>query len=241
MAYRLAGTTPYVKFAIAPFSGYQFGPCTFAILMKRNVLSTDDWVMYIESSGGSGRIYLHPFSDNSLQLNRGGSDSTTGSGVVASTSLWYLLVATTSGGSNIARFHVYDGTSWTHSNGSGGAANTPSLPGTDLMYVGAPYAGIAVAIDVVCAGIKKSDRTDLQVETLSSTSFATWTGFGFDWLAGFDTSLESGGKLQDQATPGTGDEVTRTGTITTGVTDPPGWSWSGGGGAAPTSGFLGFM
>jgi hypothetical protein len=78
--------------------------------------------------------------------------------------------------------------------------------------------------DVVCAGIKKADSTDLQVETLSRTLFSAWKAFGFDWLIGFDTSLQSAGVLQDQASPGTGDEISKTGTSV--VSDPPGWLWA---------------
>ena len=46
--------------------------------------------------------------------------------------------------------------------------------------------------------------------------------FGFDWLIGFESSLEAAGTLQDLATPGTGDETSDVGTSV--VSDPAGWT-----------------
>ena len=71
------------------------------------------------------------------------------------------------------------------------------------------------------------------MQALSRTSFAAWLAFGFDWLVGFDTSLQLAGKLQDQAAPGTGDEPAKSGTSV--VSDPPGWTWA----APPVADFSG--
>jgi hypothetical protein len=86
--------------------------------------------------------------------------------------------------------------------------------------------------DMVCAGVKKSDSTDLAVETLSRTSFTAWTGFGFEWLAGFQAA---GSPVVNRSNPGTGDETARTSVSL--VSDPPGWVWAPV--ATPVAGFTG--
>ena len=85
-------------------------------------------------------------------------------------------------------------------------------------------ASTAIAGDVVCTGIKKANSSDAAIETLSRTAWSAWVAFGFDWLIGFDSSLESAGILQDQGAAGTGDETSISGTSA--VADPAGWSWS---------------
>jgi hypothetical protein len=230
MAYRFNGSSDKILFAAAPIIGYTSGPLTVAVYLKRTVLATNDDLVGVFSSGGSARCALYVSSGNRVKFdqNLGGSNAQT----LSSTSIWYLVAATVNS-SNVARDHVHDGTSWSHA--SGGTLGAGSFSSGDQIGVShGGYAGL-LAGDVVCAGIKKADSADVTIETLSRTDFSVWRSFGFDWLVGFDTSLQSAGVLQDQASPGTGDEVSKVGTSV--VSDPPGWVWAA---AAPASGFLSF-
>jgi hypothetical protein len=230
MAYRFNGSSDYVEFAISPFIGYTFGACTMAALIKRNSLLTTQLIHAIaDSTLATGRSDLRFMStDNTPRMSF--TSSIPGLGVaLSSTSLWYLLVATYSGsgsgGGTQPRFHLHDGTSWSHGgSGAGTPFTPPTIGGTDRHRVGVRSASSFFSGDIVCIGIKKSDSADATVETLTPTAFSTWLTFGFDWLVGFDTSLQSGGVLQNQAAPGTGDQTAISGTSV--VSDPPGWSWA---------------
>jgi uncharacterized membrane protein len=109
-----------------------------------------------------------------------------------------------------------------------------AIGATDLLFVSAPgpWGGEYMNGDMVCAGVKKSDSTDLAVETLSRTSFTAWTGFGFEWLAGFEAA---GSPVVNRSNPGSGDETARTSVSL--VSDPPGWVWAPV--ATPVAGFTG--
>jgi hypothetical protein len=227
VAYRFNGTSDFVKFAIAPLSGYSVGPVTMALLFKRNTLATFDVGISVINSGFSAhRALIWVTSGNRPRFSAAGlSDSSSASLLINDTSKWYLFVATWAGTGTPGRFHIHDGTSWVHGDGTANITGSGTVGGTDVLSVSSAYGADWMAGDVVCAGIKKATRTDGQVETLSPTSFQAWRDFGFDWLIGFDSSLESAGILQDQASPGTGDESSISGTSA--VADPPGWSWTG--------------
>jgi hypothetical protein len=222
MAYRLAAVD-YIKFAMAPLVGYTPGAVTFAALVKRAATGQDP-IIYTATSGGTDLTYMEVSSGNQLRLIRGGS-SATGTTTFTDTTKWYLLAATAPAGNAVyPRLHIHDGTGWIHENANFAAPNGPAWGATDQLDISSPFgAGFSFAGDIVCAGIKKADRTDVQVETLSRTQFQAWRDFAFDWLIGFDSSLETAGILQDQASPGTGDEVAISGTTV--VADPPGWAW----------------
>jgi hypothetical protein len=222
MAYRLAAVD-YIKFAMAPLVGYTPGAVTFAALVKRAATGQDP-IIYTATSGGTDLTYMEVSSGNQLRLIRGGS-SATGTTTFTDTTKWYLLAATAPAGNAVyPRLHIHDGTGWIHENANFAAPNGPAWGATDQLDISSPFgAGFSFAGDIVCAGIKKADRTDVQVETLSRTQFQAWRDFAFDWLIGFDPSLETAGILQDQASPGTGDEVAISGTTV--VADPPGWAW----------------
>jgi hypothetical protein len=227
MAIRV-GNGDIVKFAIAPLSGYTVGPITVAALLKRSDLTTE----------GSPVSILVPtrvrfFVDN-LRLFVGSTVQApfTSPWDTDSTSVWWLVAATWAGGAvAVPRFHVRDGTTWAHANGAGPYGADVSIASGNETFVGSVNAGSGT-FDLVCVGIKKADRSDAQVETLSPLFFQAWRDFGFDWLIGFDSSLTVSGAYQDQGSSGTGDETTRIGTPTV-VADPAGWAWTGGG-AAPT-------
>jgi hypothetical protein len=228
MAYRFNGSSNYVQFASSPFVG-TVSALTIAAFFKRGS-TADAYKIAFVNSALSQHLVGSSIESNGPYLRSGaGGNAANFNQSLSSTSLWYLLVLTWAGGAAAPRSHLHNGTSWSHINPlSGGAGNT-TIGGTDRLYVGGPPAwGVSFNGDMVCAGIKKADSADLQVETLSRTAFSAWTAFGFDWLIGFDTSLQSAGVLQDQATPGTGDQIAISGTSV--VSDPPGWSW---GAAAP--------
>jgi PKD repeat protein len=228
MAYRFNGTSDFVRFAIAPLTG-TMGPLTAAVLFKYNGLTGDDLTFTCMRDSGFSRIVLHYLDSNSPprpSLQAGGKSLLT-TGPTITTTPWYLFVVTRPGGTTLPRFHVHDGTSWTHS-----AANVSSVTGNvagfttgDFLEVGTQGGGQFWKGDIVCVGIKKADTaTDAAVEALTPSAFASWRSFGFDWLVGFDSSLVTGGVLQDQASPGTGDETSRSGTSL--VSDPAGWAWT---------------
>ncbi len=222
MAYRFNGSTDKIEFAIAPFSGYTFGADTFAALLKRGATGVSGAIVAFCDSGNGARHIFSFSGDNLEQGSGGGADFS--SQTPNSTSPWYLVAATWAG-SGVTRFHVHDGSSWSHANrgSTSGAIIGRTVVGTDRIQF-ANRAG-SLNADVVCAGVKKADSNDAAIETLNPLYFQTWRNFGFDWLIGFDSSLVSGGLLQDQASPGTGDELSRTGTSA--VSDPAGWAWTG--------------
>jgi hypothetical protein len=233
MAYRFDGVDDYVRFDIAPLNGYTIGPVTIAAFFKRRTVGATagrDRIIRITPAAGTPLLSLLEVNDvNGLSLIVGSNQSSALSGVLNSTSVWYLAVATWVGtASSVARLHVHDGSSWTHANSAVTISPGAAISGTGILTV-AQLVGDVWSFDgdIVCAGIKKADSTDMQVETLSPTAWSAWTGFGFDWLIGFDSSLESAGVLQDQGTAGTGDETAILGTSA--VSDPPGWAWTGGG------------
>jgi len=158
-------------------------------------------------------------------LNSGGGVTTQTQAALNATN-WYLVVITRPAGSNAARIHIHDGTSWSHAAGTGNSFDG-AIDVADIIRVGASTASTPstfLSADVVCTGIKRANSSDATVITLSPTAWASWLAFGFDWLIGFDSSFVSGGLLQDQGTPGTGDETSRSGTSL--VSDPAGWSFA---------------
>jgi hypothetical protein len=234
MAYRFNGSGDYVRFNPAPLSGYTIGAVTIAALFKRSDVTGTDYAIAIIDSGLSGwRAVLaaEPGPKLSTVMNLGGSGATfTG---FNDTTKWFLGVMTWGGTNGTKpRMHLHDGTGWTHSDATNNVSNFGTVAGTDHFTVGGPTFGGAQGFpgDIVCAGIKKATSSDATVETLSPTLFSAWRSFGFDWLIGFDSSLEAAGILQDQASPGTGDETAISGTSA--VADPAGWAWTGTG-AAP--------
>jgi len=236
MAYRFNGTTDGVRFAIGPFGGVTIAAQTIAVLLKRSSTSGDQEIFNITNAAISVEQLNVEFPSSTapprLLSNASGNTTVANTVTLNSTSLWYLLVITWAG-SGAARFHLYNGTSWTHTNASSGSVANTVVGATDRIYFsGPPTWGVGLAADVVCVGIKRADSADATVETLNQTAWSAWTGFAFDWLIGFDSSLVSGGLLQDQGAAGTGDEVSRSGTSA--VSDPPGWSWS----AVPPSTFV---
>ena len=218
MAYRFNGTSDYVEFNKAPFTGYTFGACTIAYLVKRGAVgSVTHPVMALTDSGLSGiRLYERLFFDTHQELAGGTSNAPTNG--VNSTTPWYLIAMTKPGGATLPRYHNHNGTSWAHGAMTGSTADTTAIAGTDRLRVG-NYSTVWQNGDICCIGIKKSNSADAVIETLSRTLFSAWQAFGFDWLIGF----EAAGTLNDQASPGTGDETARSGTSV--VSDPPSWTW----------------
>jgi hypothetical protein len=225
MAYRFNGTSDKVEFAIAPVAGL-FGNCTFAVFLKRSATSTFQAFIDIATSGGSDYFFCQFNNSDALRFFR---NTQTLGPTLSSTSLWYLIVITAQSSGGFARFHVHNGTSWSHSDSAPSLTGSVTVAGTDRLVVGGLAGSGSFPGDIVCVGIKRTQATDLQVETLSRTAFSAWQAFGFDWLIGFDTSLQTAGVLQHQASPGTGHQAAISGTSV--VADPRGWSW--GAAAAP--------
>jgi hypothetical protein len=225
MAYRFVRTSnESVEFAITPFSGYTFGAFTWAMFYRPAehfgrsffAITNDTYSTRVcVQNSGTTVDDLRFISNNSANFSATPV-------VIPSVTTWYLIVFTWSG-SGAPRYHVYDGTSWVHGNTDAAAVAT-AITGTDRLRIGGHSPVSTFSADVVCAGIKMANSTDLQVESLTATAFQSWRNFNFDWLIGFDSSLESAGILQDQGTVGTGDEIAISGT--TQVSDPPGWSWT---------------
>jgi hypothetical protein len=227
MAYRFNGSSDVVNFSGAALVGKTFGAGTFAALIKRSstgAASNAPWG--ICDASNNNPMYWRFTASNILQFGGTGGFPTENTGFGwSSTTLWYLVVVTKPTGTAIPRFHVHDGTSWQHLVGNTTIPNYAAVASGAKLSVGQNVnVGNFFPGDIVCVGIKNADSTDLQIETLSRTLFSAWTGFGFDWLAGFEAS----GTIVNRTTPGTGDETSRSGTSL--VSDPPGWTWSGGGG-----------
>jgi hypothetical protein len=220
MAYRVATNGDNLEFNNGPLSGYTFGGYTVASLIKRNTLGGRQGAIFIvNSSFGTPHLEYGFESSNTAMMLAGGAAVIGQS--LGSTSLWYLLVVTGTG-TGTPRFHVHDGTSWAHQNGSGALSSLTSVASTDRHFLSpsTSWGGEYLKADVVCAGIKKADSTDLAVQALTPTAFSTWQAFGFDWLIGFDAS----GTRTNQGSGTGGNEIARTGTSL--VSDPAGWSWA---------------
>jgi hypothetical protein len=223
MSYRFNGSSSVMEFSPAPLVGSALGNWTFAMLLKRNsVGGSSPRLLYLMNSGlSSVRIGWEFTSSNLQRLNNEDARTSSGGTAGTSTSLFEIVASTHTAGVTTPRFHQYEGTSWSHAAGDFSMSNLLSpVASSDRLRVGQ---SLALNADVVCAGIKTVNSADLTVETLSLTSWTAWLNFGFDWLIGFDTSLTSGGVLQDQSAAGTGDEVLNTNTSV--VADPAGWTW----------------
>jgi hypothetical protein len=226
MAYNFRGEgfNDNVEFAIAPMLG-TIDAITVAAFFRRSTASDGDIIVGFSSAAlGNPQRNMRVGATNAAAWIDG-ANFPNSSQVLGSTSIWYLLVFTKPAGAGATcRFHVHDGTSWVHANGSVTVNSFTNVSG-ERFRVGLhststqPFTG-----DMVCVGIKKSDSSDATVQTLSRTAWTAWKSFGFDWLIGFDSSQESAGILQDQASPGTGDEIAISGTSA--VSDPAGWSWA---------------
>lgn len=229
MAYRFTGGTNEIRFAATPLVG-TLGAQTVATLLKMNNGGTDRYGVTIVDNGMSTIRHCVRFTGgtNPSLVTNDSASSTNNTGLgLSSTAVWYLVVVTWAG-SGAARFHIHNGTSWTHVDANNGAAANTTVGSTDRIYVPVPgtWGGIGVIADIVCTGIKKANSTDAQVEALTPTAFQTWRDFAFHWLIGFDPSLETAGVLQDQGGSGTGDEVSRSGTSIAVVADPPSFAWT---------------
>lgn len=235
IAYTFDGVDDRVEFALGPFSGgYSAGPITMAVFYKpANTFSRP--VLAFTTSGNSERLQIDSDGAAHPRFMSDSGNNVATAAVAFNTTGWWLIVATWAGSGN-PRWHIHNGTSWNHA--SFADAATTAITSTDKLKVGTrnPLAN-CFAGDVVCVGIKKADSADATVETLSRTAWSAWTGYGFDWLIGFDSSQEVGGILQDQGSAGTGDETSIVGTSQ--VSDPAGWSWAGAV-AVPKSGLLTF-
>lgn len=227
MAYRFTGSgSSNVRFGIGPFGSYTFGAFTMAALYKAASHTDQHDLIFVSTSAlNAERIAVANGTGGggtSKMEWANGASSTTGPSAAGTTS-WYLIVATCPGAGSTIRFHVFDGTSWTHVNQSGGSTfSSTALAGTDKIFVSAPsgWGGNYINGDVVCVGIKKADSSDSAVITLNETAFSSWASFGFDWLIGFENSST----LVNRASPGSGDEDARAGVSV--VSDPAGWSWT---------------
>lgn len=226
MAYRLASASNhYVAFNKTAFASYTAGPITIAALFKLNATggSGRRIVGFNQVSIGPERVGMHK-SSNYFGMNYNNDEVLYLS--FTNTSIWYIAVATFGGGSAISRGHLWNGTSWAHQAQQFGTVVNKTIQAADELRVGhGNISMLAQDMDIVCAGIKRADSTDLQVQNLSPTDFQTWRDFGFHWLIGFEASAA----LTDVGLDGTGHETTRSGTSL--VADPPGWSWA----AAPTA------
>jgi hypothetical protein len=223
MAYRFSGTNSWMQFAINVLSGYTFGPVTAAAFLRPAVVATQHLLVVENLSSQESFQYALNSPGNKPSLGYGATGNTSLSAITpTNTSLWYLVVATASGSGSPARFHVHDGTSWTHADATLNLDLSALVAGTDKLYVSAPadFGSSYLSVDMVCCGIKKANSTDLQVEALNGLSFSSWTGFGFDWLLRFDNVAAR----TNVANPGTGDEITRNNVTL--VADPPGWVWA---------------
>jgi len=225
MAYRFATDAHTVEFDKTPFNGYTLGGYTAAVLIKRSTLATRQGILFISdlsfpyfqfgfTSGGTNDLML------ASRTTAGGSPTVIAGLGLASTSLWYLIVVTGNGAA-IPTFHLYDGTSWVHSGGSAPIGATIAFGSSQRVWISPPsgWGSEYFKGDIVCCGFKKSDSSNVTVETLTTTAFSSWQAFGFEWLVGF----ESAGTLTNRGSSAGGGEIARVGTSV--VSDPPGWAW----------------
>jgi hypothetical protein len=233
MAYRFASPPDdWVQFAATPLVG-SLDAVTVAAFLLRSSIGSSDTIVSFNSSALALRGDLRLASDNKPYWFDG-SNFPNGTQLVNSTSTYYLVAFTKPAGSATPRFHVHNGTSWSHVAGSSVAAAFTIVSGDKLRVAINDTTSNPLGGDIVCVGVKKADSADLTIENLSRTAFSAWQSFGFDWLIGFDSSFVSGGVLQDQGAAGTGDETVRSGTTL--VSDPAGWAWVSG---PPVANFTG--
>lgn len=226
MAYRFAGNQ-HVEFSSGGLGGYTSGPMTYACLVKRNAISSWQWLGGIVTSGD---VYRHVWMEftpaNLLELyNNAAGEAQDSASAYSSTTAWYILAVTWPGtAATNARFHVWDGTTWAHAVSSSAVASTlPVYGATDKIITGEDHLTGGtddLSADMVCEGFKKSVLSDIALEALTTTTFSSWTGIAWDWLVGFETIST----LSDR-TVGGGNETARVGSPTL-VSDPPGWSWA---------------
>lgn len=230
MSYRFNGTNQDIRFSIGAFSGY-IGPLVFAIYLKRNAFAA--WMGAITVSVGvttavrSDSIEFDP--TNKMSYWPGGGSTV--AVAAANTDPAFQLVVLTANpnlGVDQPRFHTKSlGGAWAHANTSATTSSSGTAFGaTDQIIIGTdPSGGDDLNADVVAVAGKKFVATpsDVAVEALfSDVDFTVWQGAALDWLVGFDAI-----GTRSDLTGGGGNEVARNGTPTL-VSDPAGWSFTGG-------------
>jgi hypothetical protein len=231
VAYRFS-TNNDVRFSMGTLDTYTMGPVTAALLIKRNAINAWGGLITISDGGGSTVLADLLEFDNTNHLafwnGRSSSNDISGStaGTITDTTGWWVVVVTWGGASSAPRYHwkPLGSGSWTHQSLSDSTgASSLAIATADRIIIGTdPGGSDDFSGDIVWAGIKKSNDADITVEGLDTTSWSTIQAYGFHWLAGFEAS----GTIND-ASGGGGNEVSRGGGITL-VSDPSGWSWSGG-------------
>ena len=130
MAYRFNGSSDYVQFSSAPLNGYTFGAFTWAAFLKRAApnVGAKALISFLNASNAQQGNWRFQNDNTQVVFDTAFNSSQNAAGA-ASTSVWYLLVVTWSG-SGVCRFHIHDGTSWSHANGSGSISSIAISPAT---------------------------------------------------------------------------------------------------------------
>jgi len=216
VAYRFAGTSDYVEFAMTPLLG-SLDATTVAVLFRSGSFTNSHGLVSFNTSALGQRGDLRTFTDSTPRWFDGASVPTS-SLTMPGTTAWYVVVFTKVAGSGAAcRFHTFNGTTWAHGAGSSTAAPIALVSGDRLRVGIADTNFIAMDGDIAWAGVKKADSTDLAVEALGLYDFTAWSSFGFNWLARFNASSTR----TNLANPGSGDEIARSGTTLVADPTPP--------------------
>jgi hypothetical protein len=169
------------------------------------------------------------------------NDFTSGRAQIVTTGHWSWIVSTKATGATVPRWHIRDVTSagsWDHTNTTGGtvADNTGTI--TNVLVGNFGGAGAANCWQGSIAAIAAWDTTftDLQVEALATLSAADLLSGGGAATAKWMVRLNQASTataVQDDTTGG-GNQTAISGT-TVDASEPPGWSYSLGGGSPPVA------
>lgn len=240
MAYTISSTNPGVWCSPGSFVGYDLrrNKFTIAALFKRNQISTWDGILTMDT--GTTTVY-HDWMEidpsNHIAIWNGGTSASdiSGAGTTALTSTTEFEIVSlefnpaTPGGAAtpILRWQIGANAWASETLASDSAADATAVGAGYRWLIGNdPSLGDDSNIDFVCAGAIKAGLGTAAVQSLTQTDFASWaavfTGANA-WLVG----AKDANPLTDETGNG-GNETTRA-NVTTGVADPPGWSWSLGG------------
>jgi hypothetical protein len=217
--------TDSVIFSAGTTGAIDGGPITLAVLWKADSV-TDLGLIQGRNGAAATIVAVNPFSGDGLNYFTSSGFSSTSAWT---SGVWYLGAWTKANGSAAVRSHTYNynTATWAHVN-HGNVSDSAAGPITDWR-VG--MTGPADRLDgkIAAAGVWSSVLGDLAIEGMTAT-LGSWLSLSPAALWGFNQGSTATAVLD--LTGGGADQTSISGTAVS-ADEPPGWSYSLGGGTQP--------
>jgi hypothetical protein len=220
-----------VSFSVGGTSSIDQGPCTIAALIRFNTSAAGalTYVVTGKSSGGADVWTVTGFDLSLFMAN----DFTSGSGQLT-VSNWYWVAVSKANGTATPRWHIHNltaGTAWTHTDASGTVADSTGPVTSIVVGNSAASAGDDFRGWMAATAVWSTQLADLSVEAACTLNASDLAAASPTWGALWNQS--STATSVSDFTAGGGNQTAISGTSVDGAVEPPGWSYSLSGGAAP--------